>query len=44
MSAVTLNLSINSILTNLLCRLMNFEEMKKKNLQNDLKKKDNEKL
>ena len=30
MSAVTLNLSIDSILIKLLCRLVNFEDMKKK--------------
>ena len=43
MSAVTLNLSIDSILIKLLCRFVNFKEMKKWNLQNDFKK-DNENL
>ena len=43
MSAVTLNLSIDSILIKLLCRFVNFKEMKKRNLQNDFKK-DNENL
>ena len=43
MFAVTLNLSIDSILIKLFCKCVNFKEMKKK-LQNDLKKKNNEKL
>jgi len=42
MSAVTLNLSIDSILIKLLCRFVNFEEMKKENKM--ILKKDNEKL
>ena len=37
-SAVTWNLSIDSILIKLLCWLVNFEEMKKRFLQNDFKK------
>ena len=39
MSAVTLNLSIVSILSKLLCRFVNFEEMKKRNILNDFKRK-----
>ena len=40
-SAVTVNLSINSILINLLCRCVNFEEMKKEIYRMIFQKKSN---